>query len=134
MNRSDLIRIPSYKEDRPNSRRIEYRAPDPACNPYLAFSVILAAGLEGIKNEYTLPESPQVSVNLMTKEQRRESGIETLPTNLWEAIQITENSDLVRETLGETAFKIFIENKKIEWESYSAQISDFEIQKYLPSL
>ena len=75
-----------------------------------------------------------MSVNTMTKQQRDDSGIETLPTNLWEAIQITENSDLVRETLGETAFKIFIENKKIEWESYSAQISDFEIQKYLPSL
>ena len=134
VNRSDLIRIPTYKEDRPNSRRIEYRAPDPACNPYLAFSVILAAGLEGIKKEYILPESPQISVNMMTKQQRDDSGIETLPTNLWEAIQITENSELVRETLGETAFKIFIENKKIEWESYSAQISDFEIQKYLPSL
>ena len=134
VNRSDLIRIPSYKKDRPNSRRIEYRAPDPACNPYLTFSVILAAGLEGIKNEYVLPESPHISVDLMTDNQRNEAGIETLPTNLWEAIQITENSELVRNALGETAFKVFIENKKIEWESYSAQISEFEIQKYLPSL
>ena len=94
----------------------------------------MAAGLEGIQNEYILPESPHISVDLMTNNQRKEAGIETLPTNLWEAIQITENSELVRNTLGETAFNVFIENKKIEWESYSAQISDFEIRKYLPSL
>jgi len=92
VNRSDLIRIPSYKEGRELSRRIEYRAPDPACNPYLAFSVILAAGLEGIENEYKLPTSFEKNVHAITSTDRKNEGIESLPQNMWEAIQITENS------------------------------------------
>ena len=116
VNRSDLIRIPAYKPGREASRRIEYRAPDPACNPYLAFSVMLAAGLEGIENRYDLPNPVEANVYDMTDEQRKAEGIEALPSNLWEAIQITEQSDLVHKAMGEHAFRSFIENKKIEWD------------------
>ena len=134
VNRSDLIRIPSYKPGRESSRRIEYRAPDPACNPYLAFSVMLCAGLEGIEKEYELPESMDKSAHDMTKAELKELGIESLPGNLWEAIQVTEKSDLVKEALGESVFHSFIENKKIEWDRYSGQISQYELDRYLPTL
>ena len=134
VNRSDLIRIPSYKPGRESSRRIEYRAPDPACNPYLAFSVMLSAGLEGIEKEYELPESMDKSAHDMTKAELKELGIESLPGNLWEAIQVTEKSDLVKEALGESVFHSFIENKKIEWDRYNGQISQYELDRYLPTL
>ena len=134
VNRSDLIRIPSYKPGRESSRRIEYRAPDPACNPYLAFSVMLSAGLEGIEKEYELPESMDKSAHDMTKAELKELGIESLPGNLWEAIQVTEKSDLVKEALGESVFHSFIENKYIEWDRYSGQISQYELDRYLPTL
>ncbi|MBI14878.1 MAG: glutamine synthetase [Chloroflexi bacterium] len=134
VNRSDLIRIPSYKEGRELSRRIEYRAPDPACNPYLAFSVILAAGLEGIENEYKLPTSFEKNVHAMTSTDRINEGIESLPQNMWEAIQITENSSLVKNSLGEQVFNSFIKNKKIEWEAYSSQVSQYELDRYLTML
>lgn len=134
VNRSDLIRIPSYKSDRELSRRIEYRAPDPACNPYLAFSVILAAGLEGIEKNYQLPSSFEKNVHTMSPLDRRTEGIESLPQNLWEAIQITENSSLVKNSLGEQVFNSFIENKKIEWDLYSSQVSQYELDRYLTML
>ena len=134
VNRSDLIRIPSYKSDRELSRRIEYRAPDPACNPYLAFSVILAAGLEGIEKNYQLPSSFEKNVHAMSSVDRKTEGIESLPQNLWEAIQITENSSLVKNSLGEQVFNSFIENKKIEWDSYSSQVSQYELDRYLTML
>ena len=134
VNRSDLIRIPSYKEGRELSRRIEYRAPDPACNPYLAFSVILAAGLEGIENEYKLPTSFEKNVHAMTSTDRKNEGIESLPQNMWEAIQITENSSLVKNSVGEQVFNSFIKNKKIEWEAYSSQVSQYELDRYLTML
>jgi glutamine synthetase len=134
VNRSDLIRIPSFKPDRKSSRRIEYRAPDPSCNPYLAFSVMLAAGLEGIDNKYEMPASLTKSVHEMSEEERTSLGIESLPGNLWEAIQVTEQSDLVKKTLGDSVFNSFIENKKIEWNRYSSQISAYEVERYLPIL
>ena len=134
VNRSDLIRIPSYKEGRELSRRIEYRAPDPACNPYLAFSVILAAGLEGINKKYTLPTSFEKNVHAMTSIDRENEGIESLPQNMWEAIQITENSSLVKNSLGEQVFNSFVKNKKIEWEAYSSQVSQYELDRYLTML
>ena len=134
VNRSDLVRVPAYKSGREASRRIEYRAPDPACNPYLAFSVMLAAGLEGIEKEYSLPPPVQENVYKMSDEERRSLGIETLPTSLWEAIQITEKSDLVREALGERVLHSFIQNKHIEWEKYRSQVTDYEIAQYLPAL
>ena len=134
VNRSDLIRIPSFKPGRESSRRIEYRAPDPACNPYLAFSVMLAAGMEGIEKEYDLSPAIEETAHYLTHSERKMLGIESLPGNLWEAIQVTESSDLVKNSLGEEVFSSFIENKKIEWENYSSQISQYELDKYLPIL
>ena len=134
VNQSDLIRVPAYKAGRELSRRVEYRAPDPACNPYLAFSVMLAAGLEGVENEYPLPPMVETNVNRMTDEERDALGIEALPGTLWEAIQITEKSELVLRTLGEHVFRSFIRNKKIEWDMYRSQVTDYEIKRYLPVL
>ena len=132
VNRSDLIRVPAFKPGREASRRIEYRSPDGACNPYLAFSVMLAAGLEGIEGEYPLPPPVEANVIDMNDDERAELGIEGLPGNLWEAIRITERSELVRRALGEHVFRSFIENKKIEWDRYHSQVSDYEVDRYLP--
>ena len=134
VNRSDLVRVPSFKPGREESRRIEYRSPDPACNPYLAFSVMLAAGLEGIENEYELPPAAGADALAMTDAEREALGIESLPSNLLEALRITEDSQLVRDALGETVFNSFVENKKIDWERYRTQVTDYEIAQYLPTL
>ena len=121
VNRADLVRVPSFKPGREESRRIEYRAPDPACNPYLAFSVMLAAGLEGVEKEYELPERAAADVFEISDSERAGRGIESLPNNLLEAIRITEESELVRKALGETVFENFLQNKKIDWERYGSQ-------------
>ncbi|MCM8800132.1 MAG: glutamine synthetase family protein [Candidatus Omnitrophica bacterium] len=134
MNRSALIRVPVYKPGKEKSTRIEYRSPDPACNPYLAFSVMLAAGLEGIKKKYRLPEPASDNIYLMTDEERKKMHIESLPGDLYEAIKITERSDLVKESLGEKVFDYFIRNKKLEWDEYKQQVTQYEIEKYLPIL
>ena len=134
VNRSDLVRLPSYKRGREESRRIEYRAPDPACNPYLAFSVMLAAGLDGIDKEYELPDPAKADVFDLTEAERSERGIESLPSNLLEALRITEDSELVRNALGDSVFNSFVENKKIDWERYRSQVTDYEISRYLPTL
>ena len=133
-NRSDLIRIPEYRRGGEKSTRIEFRSPDAACNPYLAFSVILAAGLEGIEKEYEVPDPVEENVYEMTAEERQRRGIGTLPASLLEAIQLTEQSGLVRRALGEHVFSAFIQNKKIEWDRYRTQVTDYEIQRYLPIL
>lgn len=133
-NRADLVRVPEYQPGRENSTRVEYRSPDPACNPYLAFSVMLAAGLEGIENGYEAPVPVEENVYVMTEEERRKRGIMTLPGSLFQAIQITEQSELVQKVLGEHVFKAFIENKKIEWDQYRCQVTDYEIKRYLPIL
>ena len=134
LNRSDLIRVPAYREGKESSVRIEYRAPDPACNPFLTFSVLLAGGLEGIEKEYPVPEPVEQNVYQMSPEERQRRGIGTLPGSLWEAVQLAEKSELVRNTLGDHVFKSFIQNKKIEWESYHSRVSDYEIKRYLPVL
>ena len=134
VNRSDLIRVPAYKPGREDLVRIEYRAPDPACNPYLAFSVMLAAGLEGIEREYQIPPPVEENVFEMRDEERVEKGIGAIPTSLWEAILLAESSELLRQSLGDHVFKIFIENKRIEWDSYRSQVTDYEIHRYLPVL
>ncbi len=134
VNRADLVRVPSFKLGREESRRIEYRAPDPACNPYLAFSVMLAAGLEGVEKEYELPEPAAADVFDISDAERAGRGIESLPNNLLEAIRITEESELVRKALGETVFRNFLANKKIDWERYGAQVTEYEIGRYLPTL
>ena len=134
VNHADLVRVPAYKPGRELSRRIEYRAPDPACNPYLAFSVMLAAGLEGIEKKYPLPPPVETNVHRISEEERAALGIETLPGSLWEAIKITEKSELVRRALGERVLRSFIENKKIECDRYRSQVTDYEIEEYLPVL
>ncbi len=134
MNRSALIRVPMYKPGKEKATRIEYRSPDPACNPYLAFSVMLAAGLEGVEKKYKLSEPANDNIYHMSEEERRRSGIKSLPEDLLEAIKLTEQSRLVRECLGEKVFGYFIRNKKLEWDEYKAQVTGYEVQKYLPIL
>ncbi|MCH8107758.1 MAG: glutamine synthetase [Chloroflexi bacterium] len=134
VNRSDLVRVPAYKPGYESSMRVEYRAPDPACNSYLAFSVMLAAGLKGIEEEYPVPPAVEGNVFDMSNEERQARGIRTLPGSLGEAIGLAEGSDLLRETLGEHIFDSFIRNKKMEWEDYRATVTDYEISRYLPML
>jgi len=133
-NRSDLIRVPVYKPGKENATRIEYRSPDPACNPYLAFAVMLTAGLEGIEKKYECPPPVERNVYEMTQQEREELGIEQLPGDLADAIAEAERSELLRKTLGDHVFEKFIENKKIEWHNYRAQVTEFELEKYLPVL
>ena len=133
-NRSDLIRVPAFRQGKEESVRVEYRAPDPACNPYLAFSVLLAAGLEGVEKEYTVPDPVEANVYQMSEEERKARGVETLPGSLFEAISYAEQSQLVKRTLGEHVFNSFIKNKKIEWDSYRTHVTDYEIKRYLPVL
>jgi glutamine synthetase len=133
-NRADLIRVPEYLPGREKSTRIEFRSPDPACNPYFCFSVMLAAGLEGIEKEYEVPDPVEENVYEMTEEERQRRGIGTLPASLIEAIQLTQKSEVVRKALGDHVFGAFIENKKIEWDQYRAQVTEYELKKYLPIL
>ncbi|MDD4466069.1 MAG: glutamine synthetase family protein [Dehalococcoidales bacterium] len=133
-NRSDLVRVPEYKPGREKSTRIELRSPDPACNPYLAFAVMLSAGLEGIKNKYELCAPIEENVYEMSEQERAAKGIGTLPSSLNEAIGLAENSQLVKKALGEHVFKAFIQNKKIEWDKYRIQVTEYELNRYLPIL
>jgi glutamine synthetase len=133
-NRSDLIRVPEYRPGREKATRIELRSPDPACNPYLCFSVMLAAGLKGIKDGLEPPEPVEENVYEMSEKERKARGINTLPGSLEEAISLTEKSDLVKEALGDHVFNAFIENKKIEWNQYRLHVSKYEIDRYLPML
>jgi len=133
-NRSDLIRIPMYKPGKEEATRIEFRSPDPACNPYLTFSVMLAAGLAGMEEKIEPPDPVEANVYKMSAEERERRGIKQLPGSLSEAIQLTEKSKLVREALGDHVFDHFIMNKKVEWDRYRIQITSYEIEKYLPIL
>ena len=133
-NRSDLIRVPEYRPGREKATRIEFRSPDPACNPYLCFSVMLAAGLDGIEKKYKVPDPIEENVYEMTAEERAKRGISTLPGSLAEAVQLAEKSELVRKALGEHVFNSFIENKKKEWDDYRIQITEYELKRYLPIL
>jgi glutamine synthetase len=133
-NRSAMIRVPMYKPGKEQATRIEFRSPDPACNPYLAFSVMLAAGLKGIDENYPFRDPVEEDIYEMDEAARERAGIESLPGNLFEAIQEVEKSDLVRETLGDHIFSKFIANKKIEWDRYRTHVSKYEIEKYLPIL
>ncbi len=133
-NRSALVRVPMYKPGKEAATRCEYRAPDPACNPYLAFTVMLAAGLKGIEKNYTLPEPVEVDIYHMTAAERQKLKIQELPGSLHEAIVEVEKSALVKEALGDHIFNKFLENKKIEWDAYRMNVSDYEIERYLPIL
>ncbi len=129
-NRSELVRVPAYKPGYETSVRIEYRAPDPACNPYLAFSVMLAAGLKGIEEQYPAPPA----TDSMRRAEPELREIKTLPGSLGEAIALAQDSDLLREALGEPILRSFIRNKQEEWRRYRATVTDYEIERYLPML
>jgi glutamine synthetase len=133
-NRSALVRVPLAKRGKTESTRIEYRAPDAACNPYLAFAAVLAAGLKGIEEGYELP--PEAAANLyeMSPEERMAEGISSLPGSLSEALVEMERSELMAETLGEHVFEWFLRNKRAEWAEYKSQVSQFELDRYLPTL
>jgi glutamine synthetase len=131
-NRSALVRVPRCRIGRERSARIELRSPDPACNPYLAFSVMLAAGMKGVEEKYQLPEPVEENIYEMSLDTRNDLNIGTLPGSLMEAIREMRNSALVKETLGEHIFDKFIENKLIEWQRYRAVVTNYEIEKYLP--
>ncbi|PJA48565.1 MAG: glutamine synthetase, partial [Syntrophobacterales bacterium CG_4_9_14_3_um_filter_49_8] len=131
-NRSALVRVPMYKPGKEKATRVEFRSPDPACNPYLAFAVMLAAGLKGIEKNYQMPAPIEEDIYEFTPEKRREMNIQELPGNLYESICEVEKSELVREALGNHIFNKFIENKKIEWDRYRIHVSEYEIEKYLP--
>jgi len=133
-NWSNLVRVPEIKPNRPEMMRVEYRAPDPACNPYLAFAAMLAAGLDGIEKEYPLPDPVEANALELSDEQRAARGIAMLPGDLHEAIEEARRSELLRRTLGDHLFESFVQNKLIEWESYRSTITDFEIKRYLPIL
>jgi glutamine synthetase len=133
-NRTALIRVPVYRPGNESATRAEIRCPDPACNPYLAFSVMLAAGMEGIKRDYKLADPVEPNIYNMESAEREHRGLKKLPDNLFEAIKETEKSKLVKEALGEHIFTRFIHNKLREWEDYRIQITSHEIKKYLPIL
>jgi len=133
-NRSTLVRVPMYKPGKEKATRIEYRSPDPSCNPYLTFAVMLAAGLEGIEKKYPLPAPVEEDIYTMPPEKRKKKKIYDLPGSLVEAVQEVEKSRVVRDALGEHIFKKFIENKRVEWDFYRMHVSRFEIDKYLPIL
>ena len=133
-NRGDLIRVPAYKVGHEDGRRIEYRAPDPACNPYLAFAAMLAAGLDGIERKLEPPDPVETSVFDMSDQERQRHNIQTLPGSLEEALHVMEQSALMRECLGEHVFESFLVNKRIECEQYRTQVTDYELKRYFPVL
>ncbi len=131
-NRSALVRVPMYKPTKSNSTRVELRSIDSAANPYLAFAVMLAAGMKGIEESYELPAGAEDDVWSLTEPERRAMGIAPLPQNLHDAVSVMERSELVAETLGEHVFDFFLRNKKAEWEEYRQQVTEFERARMLP--
>ncbi|MDX6325944.1 MAG: glutamine synthetase, partial [Nocardioidaceae bacterium] len=131
-NRSALVRVPMYKPNKGQSTRVELRTIDPACNPYLAFAVILAAGMKGIEEGYELPPEAVDDVWSLTDRERKSMGIQPLPKSLQEAIVVMEESELLAETLGERVYDFFLRNKRAEWDSYRGQVTVFERDQMLP--
>lgn len=130
-NRSALVRVPMYQPGKERALRAEYRSPDPACNPYLAFSVMLSAGLSGIDGGYDLPDPQEDDIHHLSPSDREARGIGTLPSTLAEALDLMEGSDLVRRTLGDHIFERFIRSRREEWVTYHQHVSDWEIDRYL---
>jgi glutamine synthetase len=133
-NRSALVRVPMYKPNKGQSSRVEMRSIDSACNPYLAYALLLAAGLKGIEEDYELPQEAEDDVWSLTDDERRALGIAPLPHNLDQAIREMEHSELVAETLGEHVFDFFLRNKRAEWGDYRRQVSQFELDRLLSVL
>jgi glutamine synthetase len=132
LNRSALVRVPAY--GKPNSARVEVRSLDSACNPYLAFAMMLGAGLKGIEEGYELPPGAEDDVWSLSPAERKASGYEALPENLAEAIDVMAGSELVAEVLGEHVFDFFLRNKRAEWEQYRREVTPYERQRYLGAL
>ncbi len=133
-NRSALIRVPMYHPGQEKATRCEFRSPDPACNPYLTFAVMLQAGLDGIENGYKLEDPKEMNLFEVTESDRKDLGVDTLPENLGEAIRFAENSELLRKALGDHIFGRLIENKKKEWDDYRVQLTQWEMDRYLSVL
>ncbi|HEY9338911.1 MAG TPA: glutamine synthetase family protein, partial [Kribbella sp.] len=133
-NRSALVRVPMYKPHKGQSSRVEFRSLDSAANPYLAFALMLAAGLKGIEEGYELPAEVEEDIWSLTPRERKALGIKPLPGSLAEAISAMEDSELVAETLGEHVFDFFLRNKRAEWQDYRRQVTPFELNKLLPVL
>ena len=133
-NRSALIRVPMYKPGNEKATRIEVRFPDPAANPYLAFAVLLSAGMAGVHGKYDLRPPLEEDVFHLSIEQRKKLNVEELPGSLDEAVKLTEKSSLVRECLGEHVFTKFIENKRIEWDQFRIQVTKYEVERYMPMI
>jgi len=133
-NRSALIRVPMYKPGNEKATRIEVRFPDPAANPYLAFAVLLAAGMAGVNGKYDLRPPLEEDVFHLDATQRKKLNVEELPGSLDEAVKLTEKSSLVRDCLGEHVFSKFIENKRIEWDQFRIQVTQYEIKRYMPMI
>jgi glutamine synthetase len=133
-NRSALVRVPLYKPGKENATRVELRSPDPACNPYLAFACMLRAGMAGIEGGYTLPEPTEGDVYRLGPEEREEQGIASLPGSLIEAIEIAEESEILKDALGEHVFNELLLSKKNEWDRYRTQVFPYELETYLPML
>lgn len=132
-NQSALVRVPAHHPNKPQSARIEYRAMDSAANPYLAYAILLRAGLSGIENDYDLPEAAESDVELMSDLEREVLGIENLPKSLGEALEVMRSSELVADTLGEDCFDYFLRDKRHEWNQYRAQITPAERMRFLPT-
>ena len=132
-NRSALVRVPIPKPGKVDSTRIEYRAVDPACNPYLAFSVLLAAGLHGVEEGLELGPEARVNLYDLSRVEQRDLGVDGLPENLSEALDEMEESTLVRDALGDHIFEWFLRNKRAEWSEYQRQVTPFELETYLPN-
>ncbi|HWE57091.1 MAG TPA: type I glutamate--ammonia ligase [Acidimicrobiales bacterium] len=133
-NRSALIRVPHTKKGKRDSTRIEYRAPDPAANPYLAFAAVLIAGLTGIERGYELPAELATNLFELSAAERLAEGIEALPGSLSEAVDMMERSELMADVLGEHVFEWFVRNKRAEWADYKSEVTAFEWRRYLTSL
>jgi glutamine synthetase len=133
-NQSALVRVPTVKKGKPSSVRVEYRAADASCNPYLALSVLLAAGLAGIRNNYELPPEVASDINRLTSAERAAAGVDRLPATLADALDRMERSELVASALGEHVFDWFLRNKREEWDRYQHHVSRFELETYLPVL
>lgn len=133
-NRSALVRVPEYKPGKEKATRLEMRSPDPACNPYLAFAVMLAAGLKGIEEKMAPPTPVEIDVYELARDDLKQHGIDMLPASLYEAIGLAQDSKLLEDTLGEHIFDRLLANKLIEWDSYRIRVTEYEVEKYLPIL
>jgi glutamine synthetase len=133
-NRSGLVRVPVTKRGNSSATRIEFRSPDPACNPYLAFSVMLAAGLRGITEGYELPPEADSNLFEMSDAELSKLGIDQLPQSLSDSLKVMEQSTLVQEALGEHIFEWFLRNKRSEWRAYKTHVTAFEHDRYLRAL